>query len=63
MKLNCLLTIIEKNPLITEKELSSIFGVHERTIRRYIKTFKEANILSLEKHGKNKIWIIKKWFF
>ena len=49
---------LKANDKVTEKELSQMFLVSERTIRRYIKSLKDKNCIEFINYGKKKKWKI-----
>lgn len=51
-----LLEEIEKDNKITEKKLAQIFGVSERTIRRYIYKLKKRKKIELIGLGRKREW-------
>ena len=64
LKYELLLSIIEdivNNNSITERVLANKYEVSERTIRRYIKILKDANIIEI-KDSKKRKWLIIKWY-
>lgn len=50
--------IIEKKE-ISQKDIGEVFGVTERTIRRYFKILKEKNIIELKRIGNRRKWKVK----
>ena len=56
--INSIYVELKANDKVTEKELSQVFCVSERTIRRYIKSLKDKNYIELINHGKKKQWKI-----
>lgn len=60
--LEVILDNIKNNEKITEVELARMYHCTERTIRRYLKILKDKGIVRLDASGKNRKWIILKWY-